>query len=428
MISDCFKNILVVAYFSNNMKGYYFEKLNVQLKKKGCKLLLIDQGGGKIDTCCDQIIIPGSVMKGEDISKEQIALFEKSIHYKQAIRVDACHHKINIKRAARKIVAKAEYFDSLLTEIEPALCIIWHQFNGTSILLTNLCKEKKIPYVYGHLGALPGTVVFEPNGQMAESWVSLEKERFNDLEVVSDDIEKAIAYLRLVRKTKMDRKKQSLKCSVQEIIAQHRKRGRKIIFYAGQNDYRSGMLPRSLANAHLHSPHYKSTIQALKHLEALSQKNNWCIVFKPHPNIESKYILKTDMFGDHIEMAIGANIFNCIYHSDVTATILSGVGYQAMIHGKPVLQLGNSQLSGMGCVYEISSKKETDLLLQKAIDEGFTDCQKEAWLNHVARLLRHYLFAFDEAVWEIMGRGADASTEYLMGESRRQAEINDINN
>jgi len=420
--------ILVVASFSNNTKKQYLEKVNEYLKADGYKLLLVDQCGVRIETSCDQIVISKSVLKGKSTLNRRIENYKNNSLLAQAFRIDACHFRLNIHDAAIRIISQAEFFNDLITKLKPSLCIIWHQFNGTSMILTDLCKAKNIPYVYGHLGVLPGTVVFEPNGQMAESWVSLEKEKFCSLEVLPEDIEKATDYIRFVRKKKMDRKKQRLKCSVHEKIAQHRKRGRKVIFYAGQNDYRSGMLPRSLKNSHIHSPHYLSTIQALKHLEEISIKKNWGIIFKPHPNIESKYINKTNMFGDHIDMVIGANIFNCICQSDVTVTILSSVGYQSLIHGKPVLQLGNSQLSGMGCIYEISSREGIDILLEKAIDEGFADCQKVAWINHVARLLRYYLFAYDEDVEEIMGRGTDVSAEYLLGECRRQSEINDTNN
>jgi len=68
------------------------------------------------------------------------------------------------------------------------------------------------------------------------------------------------------------------------------------------------------------------------------------IVFKPHPNCDDETLLRT--IDDYAErwgwlFRSSANVHNLIAEADGIVLINSGVGFESLIHGKPVVTFGN---------------------------------------------------------------------------------------
>ena len=78
--------------------------------------------------------------------------------------------------------------------------------------------------------------------------------------------------------------------------------------------------------------------------------------------------------------------------ADVAITIRSSSNYIALIRHKPVLMLGYTQTRGQGCTYEAFCKQDIEPQLKKALKYGFSTEQQEAFLIHLARLFRYYLY------------------------------------
>ena len=186
----------------------------------------------------------------------------------------------------------------------------------------------------------------------------------------------------------------------------------KVIFYAGQNDPHSGILPRSAPSSHIHSPHFASTLEALEYLATLANHNGWHILFKPHPLIGSKVNISRLRALEHITMIPDANIFSCMARSNLTVTILSQVSYMALIHQAPCILLGRNQLSGKGCLYEIQYKYSCESVIREAIRERLTKEQKNNFRIHCAQLIRYYLFSFDSDRFAL-GRSLREAATYL---------------
>jgi CDP-glycerol glycerophosphotransferase (TagB/SpsB family) len=196
-------------------------------------------------------------------------------------------------------------------------------------------------------------------------------------------------------------------------VKKARRQGRKIIFYAGQNDWGSGMIPAWISNAKLHSPCFADSIAAFMYLHELARQNNWHILFKPHPLVEQRHRdIPADCFLQ-ADLVPGANIFDCIEASDVVVTILSGISYIAMIHQRPVVLLGRTHLYKKGCAYEVFTKKKLDPVMRRALQEGFSPDRQRNWLKTVARLLKYYLYSLDETAAQIIGRDVHDVADFL---------------
>lgn len=411
------KRIALVAHLAgeqNSHKRAYLSRLDQSLQDRGYCLLLIDQGGHEIE---------GDFLTRQfDPKSDRARLIQAHLHaqlkqcdlFQQAVAVEAGFLSCTKEGAADKLFSTASAIMAILEEETIHAGLIWHQFNGVSMLLAWHLRDHRIPFQYVHLGPIPGAIVFEPDGQMAESWIVRESKRFLNLPVNNSDEDKAFQYLTFVRKNFLDRKAQPDSLGVKELASKNQSSGRPVIFYAGQNDFRTGMTPRLLPHAKWHSPHYESTLDALQHLCYMAQKKKWTVLFKPHPNLRLDKQCSLDVCGEHIIFLPEANLFDCILNSDVTVTILSATAYQSLIHGRPTVLFGRMPLTGKKCCYEVHFKPFAAHTLSKALKRGFTLQQQEYWRRHIAQIIKYYAFSFDSDIETIIGKGPDTATQYLV--------------
>lgn len=412
------RTILISGFFSGDgqrKKLEYFEKLDSFLRERGFRIFLFDWGPEKIESACANIMLPRFILTGQKIDGarffEESALAEDVRH---AASIEATIRACPLVNAGVKALYFRAYLRDLFLEHEPALCILWHQFNTFNYTAAHLCDEIGIPYVYAEYGTLPGTVCFERDGQMAESWVAKETDRFLELSVDDADLAAAERYLAYARQSKISRKDQAFDVDIDEVMKPSREAGRRVVFYAGLNDPATGVQPRSLPASTRHSPFFEDTHDALRHLSVLAEQNDWQILFKPHPILQGRVNYDDLPFPERVRNVVGANLFDCIEKTDVTVTIVSQVSYMALIHNRPVVLLGCTQLSGKGCLYEPRAIDETGATLEEALAHGFSSEQRRAWLRHVAQSLRYYLFVFDEEVSDYSFRGYEQAAEYLL--------------
>ena len=404
------RSILLLAHLAaeaGRTKLCYLESLDSFLRVRGYKLLLVEQQGHEIDTTCDVARIPDTLPLSDDLR----TLWKSTPGLQHAVDVDAGHFAIDAEASAVGCLPLAEWVRSLLKSQNVSLCILWHQFNGVSMAIEEFCRQDGIPHVFAHLGPLPGTIIFEQGGQMAESWVSTESEGFRALPITDYDRIRAGEYLEFARSTFADRKPQTREFSIEGKVQERRKTDSALLFYAGQNDYRTGMLPPDLPKAKLHSPYYDSTIDALNEIERYADEQGYGVLFKPHPNVLS---IDSEFETSTIELVHGANIFECILHTDVTVTVLSSASYLALIHNRPVVLLGRSPLNDKGCAYEVPSRDRLGETLDNAIQKGLTEAQRDHWITHVAQLLRYYLFEYDNELPYESIRGPQVAADFLI--------------
>ena len=292
--------------------------------------------------------------------------------------------------------------------------VLWHQFTACHLVLAALAKSREIPVRYVEHGVLPGTVDWDSIGQMAERQFMLNPKAFATKSIDSSDRKCAQDYLRYVKREQLTRKtqppaKHNLGSALKKGVSRKRQ-----VFYAGQFDVHTGMVPRWSPRSHKHSPYFDSTLEALRYLDLSLDSDRYRLLFKPHPNGGDDLTSGWNGLSQLSRVINKANIFDCIVQSDVVVTILSQVAYLGCVLGKPVVLLGNMPLSGSGAVYEIRNVGEIPEVIDMACKRGVTRLMQRAWIDHVARLLKYESISTHDDVSPYVSRTLDSVVGELM--------------
>ncbi|MBR4083452.1 MAG: hypothetical protein IKK33_04120 [Lachnospiraceae bacterium] len=281
-----------------------------------------------------------------------------------------------------------DYFIRRVMDIlKPKCVVMWNQFYPLHAVLDYVCHEMGVKVVYIEYGSLPGTYAIDYRGQMGESIVSVESEWFKALTVEEEELEYAEKVWRYLFTSRLNRKIQPENDWISEINRKIRQ-DRPIIFYAGQNDYESGLYPYTERTKEFHSPVFKSSMDALVFLAEKARENNWNLIYKPHPVCMEERI----SVPNNVILIKEGDINDIINFADVTVTILSQVGYISTIRKKPTVMLGYTQLKGKECTYEAFERDKIMSIIKEALIDGFTSAQERNFLRHIAQLVKYYLY------------------------------------
>ncbi len=410
------KTILISAALGGNANTHkvkYLEMLEECLLKNDTSLLLVNYSPEPLSTHLRYIDVPKYILDNSISSEcKQNQLLTKSGQIAAAI--DSEYYQRDLLTSSILLQKYAAYMEQIIKEEVPSLVIMWCQFIPRHIILKGICDDKGVPCMYTHLGLLPGTIEFETGGQVAESLVATNATEFEKLHINEDDLLKTQNYIESVKLEEKTRKAQIAQRSLSEIEALCRRENRKIVFFAGNNDYYSGFWPSWIPNSKIHSPLFLNTLDALSYLEELAVKHNWQIIFKPHPNIEKRHQKFELITGERVYFATGANIFECIKVSDLVSTISSTVSYLTVMCEKPLLMLGNNQLTQKGIAYEGETRDEIESNAVIAINEKVNNEMLLNGKNHIARLLKYYVFSFDDETKGLVGRDIETCADFLV--------------
>ena len=282
------------------------------------------------------------------------------------------------------------YICRLLDIINPREVWLWNEFYAFHHIFRNICRERGIAVRYMEFGCIPGTICIEKEGQQGESTLARHPFLFSLKKIGGSDIENADRVLEYCRESGLNRNVQPARHIVTETLKFYRA-GRKTLVYLGQNDYESGLRPYSRNSRKYHSPVFSSTLEALEYIQMLAIKNDWNLIYKPHP-IMSALGHDTVTSADGLDIVTEVDINSVIDAADVVVTILSQSAYIALIREKPVVMLGYTQLKGKGCTYEAFSRRIIEKKLKYAMRHGYTQKQKKLFLRHTAQLLKYYLY------------------------------------
>lgn len=287
------------------------------------------------------------------------------------------------------IFAMKKYAEMFVKYIRPAMVVL----HGSSIsfhkVFAHICGLHGIPVWFTHEGVIPGTFVIEPKGEMGHSLPAMYPDRFSSLPVSDAEVSHTQKVWDYLYESKLNRKVQPQNDCLEYIHTRIQK-DRPTIFFAGQNDIGSHMVPYTEITQKYHSPIFRSSLEAAIYLAEICEKNGWNFIYKPHPDYvkpeQVEQLPKNTIF-----IAKG-DINSLIDVADVTVTILSTTNYNALIRHKPVVMLGYNQTKGKGCTYEAFEKDKIEDAIKAALENGFTQEQQDAFLLHMAQCLKYYLY------------------------------------
>ncbi len=343
--------------------------------------------------CTPHLLAKEIIVCGMEIpvAKEADCLINKKKYLQEAEKNMLLRHTALGNGYARMWVYYAyRYLAKLINALSPKQVILWNEFYAFHHILRGICKEKFICLKYMEFGCIPGTICIERKGQQGESLAARRWLQFYAKRVTSQEIEEAENVLAYLYETGLNRNIQPRK-KMDSTLLRHYSPGRNTILYLGQNDYESGLQPYTHTSRKYHSPVFKSSIDALEYLNLVCIKNNYNLIFKPHP-IMAALGHKISSESESYNCVNEVDINSAVDFSDLVITILSQGAYIGLIRKKPVLMLGYTQLKGKKCTYEAFHKCAVETEIKKALSNGFTEYQRRQFKKHTAQLLKYYLY------------------------------------
>lgn len=284
-----------------------------------------------------------------------------------------------------------QYFGKLFKMITPLRIYLWNEFYAVHKLIEVVAKKLDICVRYIEYGNIPGTIQVDKFGQMGESFPATHSREFIKLKVSSKEIENAKTILHYLYLSKENRKKQP-KGSAWGLLKDRLVFGNPVVLYAGQNDYESGLRPYNCVSEKYHSPIFKSSDEAVIFLAEICKRNNWNLIYKPHPIMAKAGTALEAEMPPNVLTVDNVDINEIIDMADVVITILSTTAYVGLIRKKPVLMLGFTHLKDKGCTYQAFRIEDVEHFLIMALHEGFSKSQRKAFAVHLAQMNRYYLY------------------------------------
>jgi len=279
------------------------------------------------------------------------------------------------------------FYSEVFNVLKPKVIVLWNEFYAIHHIIKCIAKEEGLNVSYMEFGSLPGTFAIEKTGQMGESFPAITPHQFLSLQVDHEDISHSREVLHYLQTSKLNRNTQKKASDIIAILSREKEK-RPIVFYAGQNDYESGIIPYNNNSQQFHSPIFSSSDDAMEYLTTIASKHNLLLVYKPHPLMNQRHYKDTA----NVIYVDNADINDLVDIADVTVTILSQVGYISLIRERPTVMLGYTQLKHKMCCYEAFHIDEVEGALLEALRHGHTSSQKESFEKHVAQLLKYYLY------------------------------------
>lgn len=328
--------------------------------------------------------------QASDVSEDIVAYVEKDeALYKAARLLRRKHAAVQPLHEYGCVYYYYRYLSEVLKWIEPRSVFIWNAMGPYHSIAEYVCTSLGFPVVRAELGVLPNTYTFDTLGEMGKSAPAVYAKEFEALPVTQEEYTGAGEIWSYIRDSGANRKIQ-WKGNIDE-IKNKLMIGKPTIFLAGQNDDGSGLYPYTNEARQHRSPIFNSSTQSAITLGELAAKNQWNLIYKPHP-----YVLLSEeerrSLPDNIILAEGIGINYLVDLADVVVTIVSQTAYMALLHDTPVLMLGYIQLRDKGCAYQAFTEKAIEPELKAALRDGFTQEQRASFQKHIAQLVKYYLY------------------------------------
>ncbi|MDL2307141.1 glycosyltransferase [Desulfovibrio sp. OttesenSCG-928-C06] len=297
-------------------------------------------------------------------------------------------------RAARAIMNLAfTYISDVMDFYQPDLILMRGAYGFLGRMLKKLCPAKRVLFASQEDAVLPGTMTFDFMGHMGASWVNKEHNFFNNLPLDDSDREVADKYLAIAPSQEYSR---NMPTNIpphiwQRINLLHRQ-NKKLLLYMGSNAPSSGYTPYEKYGRE-HSPVFSCDAEAYTHLQELCARHpDWHILYKPHPITQARG-LDVELNYDNTTLIRIGDLSKCLELADCAITLVSQSSYVALLNNTPVVQLGINQLTNSGAVYNVDTSADFEQTLETSLQHGISERQKKSFLEHVARLLKYYVFS-----------------------------------
>ncbi len=290
-------------------------------------------------------------------------------------RTDICWtSKPNTKDIVHKdgVHAAINYANILLEHLKPSVVLLWSSTLSQSILYKSLSELNGIPTYIIERGLLPDTLMIETVGHGGYTDLNINFALSNSIKDVDDftEYDTLKKYYLSKRTTKYD---QSDYQTNDAIIEKFSLKNKKIIVFFLQNDAASGIIPKETNRTKFNLPLFDSMSDAVAMIsDFLKDRKEFQLIVKPHPTDLTDY---SHFNNSQILVTKDIHINNLFEIAELFIGVSSTVLFEAIFYEKPILLLGNCQISNKGCAYEPKNSASVREELEKAI--GKVDFKKK---------------------------------------------------
>ena len=315
----------------------------------------------------------------------------------------------DLRGPAAMLVQRFGSFRRAIETRRPDFVFLWNQFNVFHKIAAEYLRRRNIRFGFFHDGLLPGSIAFDFDGEMGNSWVSRDPERFCTVEVSDEDCARARAFVEGLSGDEVNQRHvQRDDVIVSEALRLRRLDRRPVLFLAGQNDWHAGISPKT-PQTEIISPIFDSSSEALRKLDAIAGETGFSVVYKPHPLCRDRHLfLSADAFPNSLILK-STSLQGCMQASSLVATIASQTCYPALLAGHPVMMFGRNQITGKGLTYDVSRLEDIPSQIEAALADPLAEGRREHLVRHIAQLERSYLFDYGTLAGGFYRRGAGAA-------------------
>ena len=285
-----------------------------------------------------------------------------------------------------------------LKKHQPTKILLWHQWNSLSVISNFFASSIDIGRFYTHEGFLPGSMALDKNGEIGSSTPNISRDYFSKIPK-DRSLKLADSYAKFLLNNSLDRKPQTSSGTEKIIIERCKKGFRGVLFFAGVNDWQTGIFPLDGPYKKEQSPYFLGTYDSLNSVLEIASRQNLLVVFKPHPNTPMLNALS------HHNLLIieHGNIWSLIKECDIVISPVSTVLYHAALAGKPSICMGEFPASLIPGNHKSKNQSELDVQINELLS-----CNRISRIDvvlHIAILIENYLVSYHEWSEEFHCRG-----------------------
>jgi hypothetical protein len=341
----------------------------------------------------------------EEKGIEKIELDDDDIRYINDLQ--SLYYINDIKLSVRVCFVIMRFYKELLAIVKPSHILIGTDIKPEWRVLYYLAKKNKIQCLFWEYGWIPGTIMFELDGSAGRSRIAKDALYYKRLSN-NYDLKKLQVIKRYILETGIDTGEflhtQNDKNELKKINPNC-----KTIFLIGAGIEREVKSSSYFWKENISSI-YGSMNEILEDLDKICKKNNYNLIFKPHPGISNISSLK-EAYSDVIWIE-NMSVDEIIKIADVAVTLYSAVDCKVLLYEKPLIQVGHSILDNAGCSYVLKNRGEIIETTIKAINNGLLENQKKHFDELMGKLLTN--ISWDDLNKEGIKYGIEVEKDFFV--------------
>jgi hypothetical protein len=330
----------------------------------------------------------------DHVSGEGITLCYKGISLIDSAHFERCRAKIEgrpttTEQLIRRALRTAAAIDTILAEFQPDVVAVWNGCIMEARLCAELAVQAGCEVRYCERGLLPNSLVIDPQGVNAQSYLCTPAWDEIAASPVGDaDVGRVRSFMRGLTRTGASVVDQPDRCSPDTLR-------RRLNL---PDDSHLILLPAQIdsdTNIVYNSPNFATNTSVLSALMAAVREHpRLHVIFKPHPEEPSTYDV-AGVLGERGSVVADVNLHSLIDAADAIVVRNSTVGLEAAMHEKPVVVLGRALYSHKGFTLDLPSPSDLLRVLSQALDKGFDEAMKQRLEQFMIYITRNYLYFLD---------------------------------